>query len=67
MGGAGGEGLASACGGGDVQNGGDNASKREDYWEEGSRPWSKIEQIKILLLMEISEQDKGKREGSSQV
>ena len=34
MGGAGGEGLASAQGGADAQDGGDNACIREEYQEE---------------------------------
>ena len=35
MGGAGGEGLASACGGADAQDGGDNAGVREKDQEAG--------------------------------
>ena len=38
VGGTGGESLASACGGADAQDGGDNAGIREEDWDEGSKP-----------------------------
>ena len=38
MGGAGGEGLPSAWGGADAQDGGDNTSTGKDDWEEGPKP-----------------------------
>lgn len=41
MGGAGGESLASACSGGDTQDGGDNAGIREKDQEAGSNGMQK--------------------------
>jgi hypothetical protein len=38
VGGAGGEGFASACGGADAYDGGDNTGIGEEDWDKGSKP-----------------------------
>ena len=64
MGGAGGEGLASARGGPDAQDGGDNEKKTRSKFPEAC---TIIAHTSAAKLLETSEQVRESRDGSSQL